>query len=69
MTVADARKALTEGRRQRDRARQQFREAYGEVLDQAQVSGVYAWKHIVHISMAAIHVAAEARGMIDASVY
>ena len=45
MTVADARKALHEGRRQRDRARQLFREAYGEVIDRAQVSRVQNDEH------------------------
>ena len=40
MTHADAQQTLQQGRRQRDRARQLFREAYGEVLDKAQVGAV-----------------------------
>jgi len=43
MTHADAQRTLQQGRRQRDRARQLFREAYGEVLDKAQVRGVKHW--------------------------
>ncbi len=40
MTHTDAQQTLQQGRRQRDRARQLFREAYGEVLDKAQVRGI-----------------------------
>ena len=37
MTQAEARKTLQQARRERDRARQLFREAYSEVLNRAQV--------------------------------